>query len=207
MAAEHFFTRWARPKPPPPDGGDLAASNPVLKPVPSPAASTAEPTAPGARALPTLDDVAGLHQDSDFSPFLAQGVDETVKRSALKKLFTNPHFNVMDGLDTYIDDYGKADPMPPGMLAALNHAKALLDPLAQLTAPLSQLTSLLPAPASVPAGVVVAADASGAAPADTPSPPGPSEPDASSSTVSDDPPPSTFPATSNHAEITPKGAV
>ncbi|MFC3109693.1 DUF3306 domain-containing protein [Undibacterium arcticum] len=199
MAAEHFFTRWAKPKPPLPDGGDLAASNPI----PRPTASTAEPTAPGARALPTLDDVAGLHQDSDFSPFLAQGVDETVKRSALKKLFTNPHFNVMDGLDTYIDDYGKADPMPPGMLAALNHAKALLDPLAQLTAPLSQLTSLLPAPASVSAGAAVAADASGAEPADTPTP---SEPDTSSITASDDPPPSTFPATSNHAEIKPKGA-
>src|SRR5438445_13753180 len=99
MAAEHFFKRWAKPKPPP-EGGDLIpASNPPLN-LDNPVASTEEPTASGARALPTLDDVAGLNQDSDFSPFLAPGVDETVKRSALKKLFANPHFNVMDGLDT-----------------------------------------------------------------------------------------------------------
>ena len=31
----------------------------------------------------------------------------------MKKLFSDPHFNVMDGLDTYIDDYGKPDPIPP----------------------------------------------------------------------------------------------
>ena len=30
----------------------------------------------------------------------------------MKKLFSDPHFNVMDGLDTYIDDYGKPDPLP-----------------------------------------------------------------------------------------------
>ena len=30
----------------------------------------------------------------------------------MKKLFSDPHFNVMDGLDTYIDDYGKPDPIP-----------------------------------------------------------------------------------------------
>ena len=36
--------------------------------------------------------------------------------AALKKLFSDPHFNVMDGLDTYIDDYGKPDPLPPVML-------------------------------------------------------------------------------------------
>ena len=40
------------------------------------------------------------------------GVDASVKNAALKKLFADPHFNVMDGLDTYIDDYGKPDPIP-----------------------------------------------------------------------------------------------
>jgi hypothetical protein len=36
-----------------------------------------------------------------------------VRNAALKKLFTDPHFNVMDGLDVYIDDYGKPDPCRP----------------------------------------------------------------------------------------------
>jgi hypothetical protein len=43
-------------------------------------------------------------------------VDPTVQQAALKKMFTDPHFNIMDGLDIYIDDYSKPDPLPPGML-------------------------------------------------------------------------------------------
>src|SRR5690606_6257185 len=73
-------------------------------------------------------DVASLTPDSDFSRFVKKDVDEAVKRSALKKLFTNPHFNVMDGLDIYIDDYNKFTPMTPALLASLNHAKDLLNP-------------------------------------------------------------------------------
>jgi hypothetical protein len=33
---------------------------------------------------------------------------------------------VMDGLDTYIDDYSKPDPIPDAMLRTLAHAKRLL---------------------------------------------------------------------------------
>src|SRR5262249_57863764 len=57
--------------------------------------------------------------DSDFTAFLKPGVDPTVKRTALKKLLHDPRFNVMDGLDVYIDDYTKADPIPQNMLAEL----------------------------------------------------------------------------------------
>ena len=42
-----------------------------------------------------------------------------------EKLFGDPHFNVMDGLDIYIDDYTKEDPIPPAMLRALNQARSL----------------------------------------------------------------------------------
>jgi hypothetical protein len=84
--------------------------------------------APPAEPAPTLDDVALLTQDSDFSRFVAKGVDETVKRAAMKKLFSDPHFNVMDRLDTYIDDYGIPDPLPPGMLEQLNQADAMMLP-------------------------------------------------------------------------------
>ncbi|MEY4753990.1 MAG: hypothetical protein RJA44_1665, partial [Pseudomonadota bacterium] len=41
------------------------------------------------------------------------------------KLFSDPHFNVMDGLDIYIDDYGQPDPLPPGMLEQLRHTDLL----------------------------------------------------------------------------------
>jgi hypothetical protein len=50
-------------------------------------------------------------------------VDETLRRAALKKLFSDPHFNIMDGLDTYIDDYSISDPLPAAMLAELKQAQ------------------------------------------------------------------------------------
>jgi hypothetical protein len=52
-------------------------------------------------------------------------VDESVRRVALKKLFADPHFNVMDGLDVYIDDYSKPDPIPAALLRSLNQARGL----------------------------------------------------------------------------------
>jgi hypothetical protein len=60
----------------------------------------------------TLDDVRSLTPESDFSPFVARDVAPEVRNAALKKLFADPKFNVMDGLDIYIDDYSKPNPMP-----------------------------------------------------------------------------------------------
>ena len=81
--------------------------------------------APAAEPLPTMADVALLTRESDYSRFVSPGIDEGVKRAAMKKLFTDPHFNVMDGLDTYIDDYGKPDPIPLAMLKQMNQSKVL----------------------------------------------------------------------------------
>jgi len=58
--------------------------------------------------------------------FMQQKVEDGVKRAALKKLFSDPRFNVMDGLDVYIDDYSIDDPIPEAMLAQLEHAKSTL---------------------------------------------------------------------------------
>jgi Protein of unknown function (DUF3306) len=68
---------------------------------------------------PTLADVAALTRDSDYSRFVAPDVSGEVKNAALKKLFGNPHFNVMDGLDVYIDDYSKPDPLPASIARQL----------------------------------------------------------------------------------------
>lgn len=70
-------------------------------------------------ALPsvTLDDVERIDQLApDFSAFMQPGVDPSVQQAAMKKMFTDPHFNVMDGLDIYIGDYSKPDPIPLEML-------------------------------------------------------------------------------------------
>ena len=73
----------------------------------------------------TLADTQSLTPDSDFKPFMARSVTPEVKNAAMKKLFADPHFNVMDRLDTYIDDYSKPDPIPPAMLRQMVGAKLL----------------------------------------------------------------------------------
>ncbi|MFM7849275.1 MAG: DUF3306 domain-containing protein [Rubrivivax sp.] len=81
--------------------------------------------APPAPPPPTMEDVARLTQDSDYSRFVGKGVDPGVKNAALHKLFADPHFNVMDGLDIYIDDYNRPDPLPAGMLEKMVQSDAL----------------------------------------------------------------------------------
>ena len=123
MSADDFFSRWSRRK-----AQESVASEATSMP--------AVPEAPAPELPPpTLEDVAALSHDADFSRFVKPGVDETVRRSAMKKLFTDPHFNVMDGLDIYIGDYNTFEPIPPAMLAMLAHAKPLLDPLGHLQQP------------------------------------------------------------------------
>jgi len=115
-APERFsFSRWSRRKL---DAKAEVAAAPAAAPALAPAAATvssAASSAPPASApqLPSLD---SLSFDSDFAAFLRPEVDETIKRAALKQLFRDPRFNVMDGLDVYIDDYTKADPIPPDVL-------------------------------------------------------------------------------------------
>lgn len=132
-----FLSRWARRKvqarqglpvePAPPVPADTQALSPAATPAPTPAESPS-PTPPqtqtqtNAAPMPTLDDVAALGMDANYTRFVARGVDEDVKRAALKKLFAEPQFNVMDGLDIYIDDYGVPDPLPAGMLRKMNQA-------------------------------------------------------------------------------------
>ncbi len=97
----------AAPAPPAP-----AAPNPARAAAPTPAAD-----------LPAID---SLTIDSDFSAFLQPKIDEALKRKALKKLFGDPRFNVMDGLDVYIDDYSKPDPLAPEVARQLAQARAIL---------------------------------------------------------------------------------
>ena len=134
-----FLQRWARrkarvqgglPEPEPaPAGETLAPAEPAplaapaaLAPAAGPAAAPpVEPPVP----RPTMDDVAALTRSSDYSRFVGAGVDADVSNAAMKKLFSDPHFNVMDGLDTYIDDYGKPDPIPESMLRQMTQARFL----------------------------------------------------------------------------------
>jgi len=128
-----FLSRWARRKEQVRTGvavaPELVPEAPVLVVGAAPVAAATEPQvaeeAPVTEPLPTMADVALLTRESDYSRFVSPGIDEGVKRAAMKKLFADPHFNVMDGLDTYIDDYGKPDPIPLSMLKQMNQSKVL----------------------------------------------------------------------------------
>ena len=100
---------------------DLLAQAPQTPLVPEPRPESAPVSVPA----PTLEDVKALNADSSFAPFVSRGVSPEVRNAAMKKLFTDPHYNVMDRLDIYIDDYSLADPMPAAMLRQMASAKFL----------------------------------------------------------------------------------
>jgi Protein of unknown function (DUF3306) len=112
------LSRWSRRKL---EANAEASAPPSAAEGPAPVntMATAAPTAPAPAAAPELPSVDSLNFHSDFTAFLRPEVDEKLKRAALKQLFRDPRFNVMDGLDTYIDDYTKADPIAPEMLKDL----------------------------------------------------------------------------------------
>ena len=125
-----LLSRWSRRKAEARAGVVPAEPPPVTPPVPPPLAAATAVVAPATDAppvppLPTLADVAALGPDDDYARFVLSGVDEGVKQAAMKKLFAEPHFNVMDGLDTYIDDYGLPDPIPEAMLRRMTQSRLL----------------------------------------------------------------------------------
>lgn len=145
MAADNFFARWAKQN----TELNIEQTDKLIEPgsydqkLDSQIAPSSAPApvleCDAERPIPTQGDVDQLTHESDFSVFMGKGVDEQVKRGAMKKLFSDPQFNVMDGLDIYIDDYTKFEPMTPAVLASLNHVKDLLDPLSRLEKTISGL--------------------------------------------------------------------
>lgn len=153
--SEPFFSRWSQrkqalarglpvedpvvAKPAPPSTTPLQVAAAPVRQAPAEAAGARAGTADGQHdpmasapgedkspaPLPTLDDARALTPHSDFQPFMQPGVASDVRNAAVKKLFTDPHFNVMDGLDIYIDDYNTPDPMPAGMLQKMVGAQLL----------------------------------------------------------------------------------
>ena len=144
MSGSGFLSRWSRRKAgldAAPEGSrpSAAAVEPIasIGPVTTDASvvgiapASLDPVAPQpvaaepAVALPSMADVAVLTRESDYSRFVTTGIDPAVRNAAMKKLFSDPHFNIMDGLDTYIGDYSQPDPIPLSMLRSMNQAISL----------------------------------------------------------------------------------
>lgn len=135
-----FLSRWSRRKLARDEGEDLTSS--PQRPLPEPESITLNPApaalesaTPDASPTSPLPDVATLTPESDFTQFMKPDVAPNLRSQALKALFRDPHFNTMDMLDVYVDDYTQFEPMPQGMLQSLKafqfveeqHAKLLAE--------------------------------------------------------------------------------
>jgi Protein of unknown function (DUF3306) len=114
---EPFLSRWSRRK--------LEAKEDAPAALPAANLPAAAPAAPLPAATEQQEAGTSARESAEYREFFDPQVDEKLRQTALRKLFSDPHFNVMDGLDTYIDDYSKPDPIPEAMLRQLNQAKEL----------------------------------------------------------------------------------
>jgi len=142
VSEDGFLSRWSRRK------REAAAGRTTQEPEASPPAAPAESASPAAvanadAAAPAeLPPVESLTAESDFAPFMAKEVDPELKRTALKTLFRDERFNVMDGLDVYIDDYTKTTPIPPEWYGRMAQLAGLGDVPAREAAERAQAAAL-----------------------------------------------------------------
>jgi hypothetical protein len=106
---EPFLSRWSR----------LKQEKPAEKDD-KPVAAQAD------AAPPELPPVESLTPDSDFRSFMHPKVADALRRVALKKLFSDPHFNVADPYEAYSGDWTGSEPIPEEMLASLKQARSVL---------------------------------------------------------------------------------
>jgi len=126
VSGDHFLSRWSKRKHAANRGEAPGEPAPVVTPSPSVTEQQPKGAAPSGTPQP-LPPVETLTPESDFTPFMKPEVDADVKRAALRTLFRDPRYNVMDGLDVYIDDYSKPDPIPQEWLGQLNQLAHLGD--------------------------------------------------------------------------------
>jgi hypothetical protein len=128
VSDDNFLSRWSRKKHEAKAAPAAPAPVPAAGAVPTQAGTHLPAVTPAEEKAPApLPPVESLTPESDFSPFMKAEVDPATRRQALKTLFQDPRYNVMDGLDVYIDDYSKPDPLPEGWLEKMNQVARLGD--------------------------------------------------------------------------------
>ncbi len=116
-AEASFLSRWSRRK-----QAIARGETPAEPPPPSVAA------APAAQPEPALPDPLTLGMADDFSAFLRDKVPPALKHKAMQHLFSHPHFNELDMMDVYMEDFNLVPNLEPASMDLVRHAKAVLDP-------------------------------------------------------------------------------
>jgi hypothetical protein len=134
---EPFFSRWARlkkesreavpavkadvpelPAECAPEPGDDADSQAMAAP---------EVTQRPAEEPPELPPLESLTAESDFGAFMHPGVDSALRRAALRKMFSNPIYAVVDELDPFRADFAAFTPLGSTITSDMKfHAERLL---------------------------------------------------------------------------------
>jgi hypothetical protein len=138
---EPFFSRWARLKkesrelpageaagseapPAPPTADGQAADGKEQASPPTDAAHAATPADAPPQDLPPLE---SLTAESDFRAFMQPGVDDALRRTALRKMWQNPVYGVVDELDPFRADFAAFTPLGDIVTSDMKfHAERLL---------------------------------------------------------------------------------
>jgi hypothetical protein len=113
MAAEEkeaFLSRWSRLK------REAPAKEQALE----------EKKEAEAKPAPVLPPVESLTPESDFAGFMNPKVKEELRRMALKKLFSDPHFSTPDPFEPFSGDWTVGEPIAGELLAKLNQTRSVL---------------------------------------------------------------------------------
>ena len=79
-----------------------------------------------AQPAPALPPVETLTPQSDFAGFMHPKVKEELRRMALRKLFSDPHFSTPDPFEPFSGDWTVGEPIGQELLAKLSQTRSVL---------------------------------------------------------------------------------
>jgi hypothetical protein len=109
---EGLISRWSRRK------HEARENQAVELETATPATEAIEPTSLTDADMPPIE---SLTENSDYSGFLSPKVSETLRKQALRKLFSSPRFNFRDGLDDYDGIYTEFEKLGDIITADMRH--------------------------------------------------------------------------------------
>ena len=114
---DNFLTRWSRRKQESRQPGSMIDEL-TAEPSEKTTEKSITPRDYTDEDMPALE---SLTEESDYSCFLSPKVSETLRKKALRILFSSPGLNVCDGLDDYDEDYTSFEKMGDIITADIRH--------------------------------------------------------------------------------------